>query len=181
MKKIICGLDLSLLNSAIAYQERKEIKSYKFIDTSEFKKEEAIKRISYIISDFICFINSKEKKELVFFIEDTFLMRNSSAKQLIYLGGIVRWELFNREIKYYNISPQSLKSFIVGKAQIKKGNKKQLMLKEIYKKYKIDVDDDNICDAIALVKLGECFFDKKKCLSKHQEKCIERLKNKNAE
>lgn len=179
MKKIICGLDLSLNNTAIAYQKNKRIESYKFIDTSKYKKEESIKRINYIISDFIDFLNQKTNTEMTFFIEDTFLMRNKSAKQLIYLGGIIRYKLFCRKIKYYNVAPQFLKSFIIGKAQVKKGNKKQLMLKEIYKKYKVDVEDDNICDAIALLKFGECFLNNKKCINKHQENCIERYRKKN--
>lgn len=51
-------------------------------------------------------------------------------------------------------SPQSVKKYLLGKGV---GQKKDLMLKEVYKQYKVDFDDNNICDAFIISKLGSDF------------------------
>lgn len=55
-----------------------------------------------------------------------------------------------RKIDVIFFTPQSLKKYITGKG----GGKKQIVLKEIYKKYKLDIDDDNIADAFVLSQMG---------------------------
>jgi len=182
LKNKIIGLDLSLNGSAYCYTKKKEIYKYgKFQDTSlleEGSYKNLIERIRFIHSDLLdLIIDLKHNKTpIVFFIEDTFINQMSVAKSLNYLGAVVRWTLYNLDMEYYNVSPQSLKSFITGKAQIVKGKKKELMLKEVYKKYYFDTDDNDICDAFSLMKFGECFFDNSTALGNHQLESIERYK-----
>lgn len=178
-KPKIFGLDPSLNNTAFCTSLRKAVYYGKFIDTSELKLDNIIERVDYILKDLLYLLKKDPKaKESNFFIEMTFSMMTKTSMDLNSLGAIIRWNLLKMGIKYYDVQPQELKSFIVGKAQTVKGNKKQLMLKEIYKKYDMDFYDDNEADAFGLMKFGECFFDIKKCINKHQEDCILRYKKK---
>ena len=70
------------------------------------------------------------------------------------LGWILRVLLKEQNFKYFDISPSSLKSFIV------KGNAdKSMMMESVYHKYGLAYKDDNLCDAYALARMVLCLGD----------------------
>lgn len=77
-----------------------------------------------------------------------------SKGQVVYqgeLGGIIRYGLWKRGIRFHLIAPTTSKKFLTGKGNCDKS----LILKTLYKSHKIDVDDDNEGDAIALNLIGQ--------------------------
>lgn len=64
------------------------------------------------------------------------------------LGGVIKLLLFESDINIITVPPTTLKKFVTGKGNAKK----ELMLKYVYKKFKFDTDNNNICDAFALGK-----------------------------
>lgn len=70
------------------------------------------------------------------------------------LGGIVKYHLAKMGQTPVTVSPSVLKKFITGHG----GSDKNLVLKEIYKRYHVDLPDDNMADAFALAKFGEALI-----------------------
>jgi len=70
------------------------------------------------------------------------------------LGGIVRYELRREypKIPQFEISPSALKKFATGKGNVPK----DVVIKEVYKRWKFDTNDNNIADAFVLAKMGQC-------------------------
>jgi hypothetical protein len=66
------------------------------------------------------------------------------------LGGVTRLALYNLKIPYVLVPPATLKKFITGKGN----SPKNIMLKEIFKRFAMDFDDDNVADAYSLAQLG---------------------------
>jgi crossover junction endodeoxyribonuclease RuvC len=71
------------------------------------------------------------------------------------LGGILRLALYKRNIRTIEVPPAHLKKSLTGVGNAKK----ELMIKELYKKYNVDVDDNNDCDAVALSIAAKEYFE----------------------
>jgi crossover junction endodeoxyribonuclease RuvC len=72
------------------------------------------------------------------------------------LGGVLRLALYEAAIPVIEISPAQVKKFTTGKGNAPKN----IMLKEVFKRFNVDIDDDNIADAFALVQLGCALVDR---------------------
>ncbi len=68
--------------------------------------------------------------------------------------------LFKKDVDYKIIAPGTLKKFVAG---VGKGNaKKELMLLKTYKKWGVEFDDNNLCDAYGLARMAlEDFINEK--------------------
>lgn len=67
------------------------------------------------------------------------------------VGANARLELWRHGIDTLEVPPSTLKKWISGKGNAEKN----LMLREVYKRWGYDAKDDNDADAFALVKLAE--------------------------
>jgi crossover junction endodeoxyribonuclease RuvC len=76
------------------------------------------------------------------------------ARSIAELGGIVRFHLAKRGFTPLEIPPSTLKKFLTGKGNADKN----IVLKEVYRRYHVDLDDDNMADAFGLAKLGEAMI-----------------------
>ena len=76
--------------------------------------------------------------------------KGSSGISLGELGGVTRLALWDEKIPYIEVPPTQVKKFITGKG----GAQKDIVLKEVFKRYGADFDDNNIADAFALTQLG---------------------------
>lgn len=148
-KKFYAGIDLSLTGTAIVILDDEfKVFSKELIPTkSSLELVDRLKFISNRISEIVnIFIDS----ELYVNIEGyAFGVKNSRMFDLAELGGIVKYiSLQNKpHIKKILITPPtSLKKFITSSGN----SKKEIMMKEIYKKYDFDTNDNNIADAFAL-------------------------------
>jgi crossover junction endodeoxyribonuclease RuvC len=73
---------------------------------------------------------------------------------LVEIGTIIRLACRERSIDMAFIPPTSLKSFITGKGNAPK----ELMMMEIYKRWKFEATTNNVADAYALAKVGQAIF-----------------------
>lgn len=88
------------------------------------------------------------------------------------LGGIVRYHLAKRHNQIpLEVPPSTLKKFLTGKG----GADKNQVLKEIYKRYHVDLPDDNMADAFGLAKFGQAMVSTEG-LPQYQVEIIESFK-----
>jgi Holliday junction resolvasome RuvABC endonuclease subunit len=163
------GLDLSLNNTGISIVNRRGKPI--LIESIEPKikpadDEDGIRR-GIFIADRIAYL-IKDRDISLTVIEDCFSGKNVKVlKSLAQLHGVVKQLLAIHRIKYLVLPPLSLKSFILPKST--GGSKKNHILKEVYKKYNLDLDDDNKADAFLLSKIAQeytfnCYLKSKKSL-----------------
>lgn len=76
---------------------------------------------------------------------------SSSMHAIHELGGIVRFHLAKMGHTPLSVPPSVLKKFITGAGNADKNQ----VLKEIYKRYHVDLPDDNMADAFGLAKFGQ--------------------------
>lgn len=76
--------------------------------------------------------------------------RPQYAHQLGGLGYAVRLALYEAGAPFLIIPPATAKKFVSGKGNCKK----DVVLKAVYQRFGIDLDDDNIADAVTLAHIG---------------------------
>lgn len=71
------------------------------------------------------------------------------------LGGVLRLEVYKRGLPLIEVPPTTLKKHITGKGT----SAKQVMIKDLYKNFDIDTNDDNDADAISLAIVAQEFYE----------------------
>ena len=77
----------------------------------------------------------------------------SAGQAILQMGAlhfITRVYLYKANVYYKVIAPGTLKKFVTGKGN----SKKDLMLLKTYKKWGVEFDDHNICDAYGLARMA---------------------------
>lgn len=113
-------------------------------------------RMLYITKALECLLKYKKDIKLVLIEGISYGSTGDGAAQLAALNYFIRIFLLQNEIPYSDVSPSKLKQFVSGKGQ----SKKNMMLKEVYKRWGEDFDDDNICDAYCLARLAQFNYNK---------------------
>lgn len=67
------------------------------------------------------------------------------------LGGIIRFNLYENKSRFTAVPPQAVKKFVSGKA----GCPKDIMIKEVFRRWQFDTNDNNVADAFSLCRIGE--------------------------
>lgn len=142
------GIDLSLTGTGfIILNEEGEIVKQELIST---KSSDIIeKRLIEIQGKLFLFLEIE--KVYTIYIEG--LSFGSKGQSILELGALhyfIRIFLYQNNIKYKIIPPGVLKKFITGKGNAKKN----LMLLKVFKKWGIEFEDDNLCDAFSLAKMA---------------------------
>lgn len=114
------------------------------------------------------------KKSYVF-IEDFAFNARGRTFDIAEAAGILKYRLHNDwKVPLSNI-------FLVSIQHIKmycscKGNcQKNVMLKEVYKRWGFDTEDDNEADAFVLMQIAEAFMNKKKKITEFQRDVLSRV------
>ena len=97
-----------------------------------------------------------------------FAAQGNVALQLAGVGYFVRHALWRAGIKFKDITPNQGKKFLTGKHQCDKN----LILKEVYKRYHFDVDDDNVADAINFNMIGRAMLGWVVCENEAQRQVL---------
>ena len=143
------GVDLSLTGTGIVCldDDGNLIKQELIKTSSKQSTEERILEISYKIKEFC-----KEYDRLcTFFIEGlSFGSRGQKMLELAALHYFIRIEVYASPCKYHVVPPTQVKKYITGKGNCEKN----LMLLKAYKKWNIEFDDNNVCDAFCIAKYG---------------------------
>ena len=77
----------------------------------------------------------------------------STGQVILQLGAIhflTRVYFYKKNVNYKVIAPGTLKKFVTGKGN----SKKELMLLKTYKKWGVEFEDNNICDAYGLARMA---------------------------
>lgn len=146
----------------------KELNKFPINEYSRMQK--IIAQIDDVLSQFSPFIvalegislSSRNTNVLAQLCGLNYLIRN-------YCYGIIMSE---KTQNFYIVPPTSLKKFVTGKGNCQK----DLILLEIYKRYKISFDNNNLADAYGLSKIGEALINKDVVLTKPQGEVIDMLK-----
>ncbi len=96
--------------------------------------------------------------EYIVCIEGYGFARTANIEPLFCIGTLLRYKLYKKGILYVDVPPNNLKKFVTGKGQAKKN----LIMKELYKRWGIDTDDDNQADAHGLALFGLAMQNKLK-------------------
>jgi len=125
-----------------------------------------------------------KQEEVILSIEGySFASRSGQAFSLGELGGILRYNFFmdigaklGEKMRYLEITPNQLKKYATGKGQCEK----DLIIKEVYKNFAFDTNDNNTADAFVLAHIGYTkwnhFMDTPiPLLKKHQQEVIDKL------
>jgi Holliday junction resolvasome RuvABC endonuclease subunit len=92
--------------------------------------------------------------DLVVIENNAFNAIGRAKSVLAELNGIIKFWLWRRKIDYVLVAPTTLKKFILGKG---KGDK-SLILREVYKTYRLDAGTDDEADACVLAHIGACLI-----------------------
>lgn len=153
--KFFCGIDPSLsATGLIIIDNDLNIVEQKLICT---KKQNIYQDIEYRILNIIeklqCILTNKDKDKIKMVLIEgiSYGSTGDGAAQLAALNYAIRIWLLLQNIPYKDAPPSAVKKFVTGKGNCKKN----LMLKEVYKKWNVDFSDDNLCDAYALARLAK--------------------------
>ena len=79
-----------------------------------------------------------------------FSAQHSRAHSLGELGGVVRLALHGAGAPFLVVTPSSLKKYVTGKGNAPKA----IMIREVYRRWAVELDDDNQADAYSLAQFG---------------------------
>lgn len=104
-------------------------------------------RIKTITDEVLEYVDSGS----IVFVEGYAFGATGQVFNIAELSGYIKYQLYTGDCTaVIQVPPTSLKKYITGKGNAKK----DLMLKEVYKKYNVDFFDDNIADAYALARMA---------------------------
>lgn len=91
------------------------------------------------------------------------------------LGGVVRLTLFQQSVPYDVVAPPSVKKYITGSGRCEK----DVIIKEVYKNYGIDTNDNNLADAVVIAKIAESIWKKRNDvevkLKKYEKEVVDKI------
>jgi crossover junction endodeoxyribonuclease RuvC len=159
MNNLFCGIDPSFSNTGvIVINNECSIIDQRLIST---KKKDDIydieRRMIFIVEDLSYFLTKYFKDLKLILIEGiSYGSKGEASSQLAALNYFVRIFMLENNLPYGVISPTSLKKFVTGKGQCKKN----LILKEVYKKWNMDFEDDNLADSYALSRMSQFNYNR---------------------
>lgn len=143
---VICGVDPSLQKTGVIILNSKgEIIHEALVKP---KKLKGIARLVFIRDEVLSIL--KKFGVTVVAIEGySFGSRGRATFSLGELGGVLRVGLLDNKYDFFDVSPSSLKSFVA-----ENGAADKVMMRAAVKnKYKLDIREDNICDAFGLARM----------------------------
>lgn len=146
----ILGLDLSLTSTGYCVLHNKEIG----IKGTIKPKNRGMKRLTYILEE-ISTITPFGSLDLVVIEGYSFGSRAGQAFSIGELGGFIKQWIYSTGTKTIIVPPQTLKKFVAGKG----GFKKNMMMMKAFKKYGLEFNNDDECDAFCLAKMGEAYLN----------------------
>ena len=130
-------------------------------------------RMELITGDILIRLSHSERPRLVVVEGFSFGSRGRALFEIAGLGYAVRLEMFRRAMRFIVVPPATLKKFVTGKGTAQKS----MMLREVYRRWGIAVNDDNEADAVGLAQIGAALLDyATKPLTAFQREVISKLR-----
>lgn len=158
-KGSVIGLDLSLQGPgicvAIGDPKSKCDESMLDVDSALIRAGEDLRgseRLSVVTTAIFSWLTARRGMlspgDLV--VVEGYAFSRQQAHSMGEIGGCVRKYIWESGANLLIITPSSLKRFITGKG----AGEKSAMIKQVYKRWNYDVDEDNQCDAFACAMVG---------------------------
>ena len=174
------GLDLSYTNTGLSVirvkdgEERKEpiLSSVKTTPKESIiaRQEKILATVKEVIEHEL--VNWADKDNIFIAIEGYAMgIKAGHICDLAELGGLCKY-LLCKPYKTIVVPPTVLKKFITQKGNVNKN----IVIKEIYRIYGQDINDDNIADAFALSKISFAFYGSPSQIWMWQKECIKNVK-----
>ena len=106
----------------------------------------------------------------------SFGSNKSYAKENAGQAYLVRHWLWHNGYDYLLVAPSQIKKFATGSGAT--SIKKEVVIKEVLKRFSCDVNDNNMADAIVLCHIGAAFLGTWECTMQPQREVIAELKKK---
>lgn len=147
----LCSFDLSLAHAGWAtYKDRHE--DWGVIDSPKGDGDYAdLERLKYIVTT----LGEIARGSDLAVVEGFAFARPEQSHQLGALGYMMRIWLWSHQIPFVTVAPAALKKWASGSGKCKK----DLILREVNRRWQVVIDDDNAADAYALLKLGEALVN----------------------
>lgn len=167
----IIGIDLSLSNTGIVCLPDKGQYISTLIKTKPIKtRKEETERLARICLQSLEFVEKQENVKLILIEGLSFASHKSVAvMQLAGLHYLVR--VFTLMFPTVIVAPSTLKKFVTGNGN----SHKDVMMMETFKKYKVTITNDNICDAYCLAQIGKSLLNNTLKLTQRQQEVIKLL------
>lgn len=162
------GIDPSLTSTGYVILDKNEI----VVNGIIMAKESGIARLFSIKREIKELLVDFSPKLVV--IEGYAFARANQAHQMGELGGMVRMLLDEGFYRWLEVSPGQLKKFATGKGN----STKDVILMHVYKRWKVEFNDNNIADAFVLAKIGQSVLGDTKGLTQDQLDIIKALRKK---
>lgn len=143
----VMGIDVSTCTGVAIATPDKQVA---YAEEIQFKKERGWNRANAIMSR-IMDLHSEHKPSLVV-LEGYGYANAHSLVTLVEIGTIIRYMLWQEGVKYIDVPPNSLKSFVTGKGTAKKDEVMMFVLKN----WGYESKTNNIADAVGLAMFGLC-------------------------
>lgn len=164
MRNII-GIDLSLRATGMAVWNESSGLSLFLIESSKADMER-LDDIFRHIKDLI-----PDPTSLVLIEGLALMSKNGKANERAGLWYMVAHWLWKRQQPYLAVAPARAKKFLTGRGNAKKDE----ILKEVYKRYGVDLTDDNLADALNLCQIGRAIDGHRKPSNKQQQEVVKAL------
>lgn len=168
------GLDLSLTKMGFA-AFGPDVEE-PFFGTHKFPSDRTwnTRRISDNVIDFSSFFNRTFWQGLFYvFIEDyAFMSRSIRLHDSIeFIGCVKQWLYWDLRVKGIGVvSPTTLKKYVTGSGK----SPKSIIVREVHRKWGVEVANDDEADAVGLARLCGAFFDSKwPAQLKYEQACLE--------
>jgi Holliday junction resolvasome RuvABC endonuclease subunit len=143
---LIIGLDMSLGAFGVCAVNNKQDMAMNSLIKSKLR---GVERLADIRSQLKILL---EQNDIRFAVIESYAYGRNVGRffEIGELGGVIKHLLFIRKIPFILISPLTLKKWITGSV---KGDKSAILL-QIYKRYNVELNDNNVGDAFVLAQIG---------------------------
>jgi len=145
------GLDMSLSSTGFCIKDGDKL-HIETIRTNPRTCDNDLERLQHIVKEILKRIPADVG---MICIEDYYVPMSKaqfgSAINLISLGTLMRIALYNKGLPFYVPTASQLKKYVTGKGNCQKN----LVLREVYKRWGVDAKDDNQADACTLAYMAE--------------------------
>ena len=150
MRHRYLGIDPSTHTGVVVleYNEKKQRVKTKLKREFHFPKAEGLERLDLMVNEVLRIVGEHDPDGVV--IEGYSYQSKFNITNMVEIGILIRYFLWKNGVEFVDVAPTQLKKFVT-----KKGNcAKDLVLKEVFRNWGFDTENDNVADAFGLAMFG---------------------------